>query len=113
MADPARLRVAALFLFLGACFLLPTGPAYALVFYLAVLPSLAWRPSWPPRDPAFWLGAALILWSGLTLLWGRDDGGRSLRFAVATACTAVFWVALWGDLPIARLRVALVTLGTV
>jgi O-antigen ligase len=81
--------------FLVACFVLPGDAAYGLVFYAAVLPCLAWRlaAAGPPRCAAFWSGVALIAWSGLTLLWGRDDGHRTAAFAIAVAATLAFWCA--------------------
>jgi len=102
VADAGRLKPLAALLapsmlvFVAACFVLPAGPAYALVFYVAVLPCLAARMTQAkrPTDPAFWSGAALIAWSGMTLLWGRDDAGRSVSLALATLCTAAFWLAL-------------------
>jgi O-antigen ligase len=104
----------ALLTFIAACFLLPSVPAAALVFYALLLPSLAARPWRPvPHDPAFWLGVALIVWSGLTLAWGRDDGGRTWSFAAATLSTLAFWLALHGRLDTPRLATALVALGTV
>ncbi len=42
------------------------------------------------RFPTEWLAIALIVWSGLTLLWGEGDTRRTLAFALATACTLVF-----------------------
>jgi hypothetical protein len=103
-------------LFVAACFLLPTGPAYALVFYVAVLPCLAARLvccGTVPAGRAFWAGAALIVWSGLTLLWGRDDGGRFWTMAGATMCTLAFWTAVpvGLDQPLDRRRLARVLVG--
>ncbi len=100
MADTDRLTRldGAVLAFIGACFLLPTAPAYALVFYVMVLPCVAFRlvasRAVVSRDLALWLGVALILWSALTLCWGRDDGGRTASFAIATGSTLAFWVAL-------------------
>ncbi len=101
MADIDRLTPldGAVLAFITACFLLPTSPAYAVVFYLAVVPCVGVRLAMSrgrvPRDPAFWLGVVLIVWSGLTLCWGRDDGRRTVSFALATAATLVFWAALY------------------
>jgi O-antigen ligase len=103
--------------FVAACFLLPTGPAYAAVFYLAVVPCLGFRMArWRgevPRDAALWLGVALIAWSGLTLCWGRDDGGRTVSFALATGSTLAFWTALRATIatPSRRERLARVLVG--
>ncbi len=87
---------AALLLFLVACFALPTEAASSLVFYLTVLPclaaSLALRRR--PGGAAFDAGAALILWSAATLLWGWDDGGRTGGMALACFGTLAFWAAL-------------------
>ncbi len=92
---PRALSVS-LLVFVASAFLLPSGPAYALVFYVGVLPLAvlaAWRKA--ARAELGWgLAAGLILWSGLTLIWGHDDGHRSLRFAVDTAMTLVFVAAM-------------------
>ena len=91
----ARLLPPALLLAVAAAFLLPTEAAYALVFYIVVLPCLVaavmTRPR--PRDVATWLAVALILWSGLTLLWGVDDTHRAPRFALSAAATLTFMLA--------------------
>jgi hypothetical protein len=94
--SPGALLAPAMLAFVAACFVLPTGPAYALVFYAAVLPCLAARMTQAhlPTDSAFLCGVALIGWSGLTLLWGRDDGGRAAAMVLATFCTLGFWLAL-------------------
>jgi O-antigen ligase len=52
----------------------------------------------------------LVVWSGLTLLWGEDDGHRSWRFAGDTAATLGLLLAMlaaW-DTPARRDRVATV-----
>jgi O-antigen ligase len=88
----------ALLVFVAAGFLLPKEPAYALVFYVCVLPCLVARLAVAPRpdlrDPARILAVCLVVWSGLTLLWGVDDGHRSLRFGVASVCTLGFLLTL-------------------
>ncbi len=85
-----------LLVFVASAFLLPSGPSYSLVFYVGVLPLAvlrAWRGAM--RAELGWgLAAGLIVWSGLTLVWGHDDGHRSLRFAADTAMTFVFVAAL-------------------
>jgi O-antigen ligase len=85
-------------LFFAAAFLLPTGPAYALVFYLCVLPAFLLQALRSPRpwlrDPGAGLGIALIVWSGMTLIWGHDDQHRTLRFLADTAFTLLFLGAL-------------------
>jgi O-antigen ligase len=79
--------------FLAACFALPTEAAFSLVFYVTVLP-VAWSKSGrAASSPAEWLAFALIVWSGLTLLWGEGDSRRTMAFALATACTLVFFLA--------------------
>ena len=107
----------AVILFVAACFLLPTGPAYALVFYIAVLPCLAARLArrrTVPKSWAFWAGVALIVWSGLTLLWGRDDGARAWPMAAGAVCTLAFWfaVSLGLDQAPGRTRLARVLVGS-
>jgi len=87
----------ALLLYVAAAFVLPTEPASALVFYVAILPTLAAclitgpRPGW--EGGALPLSFGLIAWSGCTLLWGTDDGHRSLKFLGATLATACFVLA--------------------
>ncbi len=92
-AMAARALPGAVLFFVAAAFLLPSDPAYALVFYVAVLPPAVLAAIGGRRHlrgVGGALAAALILWSGLTLLWGRDDGHRATRFAVDTAMTLVF-----------------------
>jgi O-antigen ligase len=88
----------ALMLFVASGFLLPLEPDYALVFYLAVLPCLLARlvstRDVPLADPPRLLAAGLIVWSGLTLLWGIDDKHRSWRFASDSGATFAFFLAL-------------------
>lgn len=104
-----RLLAAALLLFIGSAFALPSQSAYALVFYAAVLPALAARAAWPPGGPPLWLALALIGFSGATLLWGTDDGHRSWRFAWDTVNTAAFVLAMATVLPDPRARARLAT----
>jgi O-Antigen ligase len=93
----ARLLPHALLLAVAAAFLLPTEPAYALVFYIAVPPCLVAAAIAGPwalgRDVAGSLAIGLILWSGLTLLWGADDLHRAPRFALGAAATLAFVLA--------------------
>ncbi len=109
MARLAGLLPWALVAFVGAAFVLPTGPAYALVFYATVLPLvlLGWREIARLHTAGWWWAAALIVWSGLTLLWGHDDGHRSARFAIDTAMTLVFVAAMATGLRTAPARRAL------
>ncbi len=87
---------AALLVFLAAAFLLPTEPAYALLFYAGVLPltlvALCGASGRP--DAAMLAAAALILWSALTLVWGHDDGHRSWRFALDSVMTLAYVAAM-------------------
>jgi O-antigen ligase len=104
----------ALLVFVAAAFLLPNEPSFALVFYVAVLPCLIARlvaaRGVALTDAAQILAVCLVVWSGLTLLWGTDDGHRSWRFAGDTAATLGFVLAMLltlGD------RVMRARLGTV
>jgi O-antigen ligase len=103
----------ALLVFVASAFLLPREPAYSLMFYLAVLPCLAARlgvGGWPRlADPAQWAAIGLVVWSGLTLLWGVDDGHRTWRFAGDTACTLGLVLAMAATLPDAAMRARLGT----
>jgi O-antigen ligase len=103
----------ALVVFVASAFLLPSEPAYALVFYVAVLPCLAARlcaGPWPRlTDPALLAALALVMWSGLTLLWGIDDGHRSFRFAGDTVATLALLLAMAATLPDAGFRARLGT----
>ncbi len=116
MSDPARvpgsksiwllsLKKEALASFILCCFCLPTEAAFSLVFYLAVIPSLFLqrhvRLAWPV--------AGLIVWSGLTLLWGEGDTRRVFAFALGAVCTLLFMAALGADL---RHPLAMRRLGT-
>lgn len=90
---PARLLPWALLLFVAAAFLLPSGPAYALVFYVCVVPAALARAGAGGarvQDRGYALAMALIYWSAATLLWGRDDGHRWVRFAVDAVMTGIF-----------------------
>ncbi len=102
---------AALLVFVASALVLPNGPAYALVFYLAVLPCLLGRlaagPAIPLADPARLAAIALIVWSGLSLLWGHDDGHRAWRFAADSACTGAFVLAMMAVLEAPSLRAKL------
>jgi O-antigen ligase len=110
----------ALMVFAAAGFLLPKEPDYALLFYVAVLPCLLARlavaRAVPLSDPVRLLAVCLIAWSGLTLLWGTDDKGRSWRFAADTVATFAFLVAMllgWREAASrARLATVLVAAGT-
>ena len=96
--------------FVAAAFLLPTEPAYALVFYLAVVPcALARaRDGAIVQDSGYAMAVALIYWSAATLLWGRDDGHRWVRFAIDSVMTALFVDAMMWVLrePANRARLA-------
>jgi O-antigen ligase len=94
IAIPRRLSAAlpgALLFFVAASFALPREPAYALVFYVTVLPCVVARLSVGrgvlTADPGPILAIVLIVFSGLTLLWGTDDGHRSWRFAGGAVAT--------------------------
>jgi O-antigen ligase len=93
----ASLLPHALLLAVAAAFLLPTEAAYSLLFYIAVPPCLVAAaivgPRTLPRDVASWLAIGLILWSGLTLLWGVDDMYRAPRFGLSAAATLTFVLA--------------------
>jgi O-antigen ligase len=107
--------------FVAAAFLLPSEPAYALIFYCTVLATLAarvwrgFRPDW--RDPVILLALALIVWSGLTLLWGQDDGHRRFRFlgdTLATLCFVAGMAAVFPDHALRRrLGLVLIVAGGV
>ena len=101
----------AFLVFVAAAFVLPNGPSYALVFYAAVLPCLFARlatGSGPAlRDPARALALALVVWSGLTLLWGQDDGHRVWRFAGDSLASAAFVLTMLAVLGEAWVREAL------
>jgi O-antigen ligase len=105
----------ALLVFVAAAFVLPNGPSYALVFYIAVLPCLGarlavgLRPDLRDhlRDFGAALALALVVFSGLTLLWGQDDGHRSWRFAGDTAATSGFVLAMLAVLDKPWVRAAL------
>lgn len=118
----AALAPGALLLFLAAAFALPKEPAYALVFYLLCVPPLlatvlTARPAaCAAPSAAAWLAAGVVAWSGCTLLWGVDDGERSLKFLRDTLCTLLFvpCVARAAMDPLwrARARLILVVGGT-
>ncbi len=101
----------ALLAFVASAFILPTGPAYAIVFYAAVVvPALAAAPRYADwRAPGPLLATLLIVWSGLTLFWGHDDGGRSAKFAIDSVMTMIFLLALLAGLSTAAQRRRLMT----
>ncbi len=105
----ASLLPLALLLFVASAFALPSGPAYALVFYVLVLPPalLAARRVLRSLDAGALLATGLVVWSGLTLLWGHDDHHRSARFAVDSVITLVFLLAMLEGLATAAQRRAL------
>jgi O-antigen ligase len=100
-----------LLIFVAAAFVLPNGPTYALVFYLGVVPCLlarlAVRAPGLRDDPARMLALAIVVWSGLTLVWGHDDGHRAWRFAGDSLATAAFLLAMLAVLGDARVRTRL------
>ena len=102
----AALLPAALLLFFAAAFVLPNQSAYALVFYIAGLPTIAASlvQSRPPPSPPLGIALALIAFSAATLLWGTDDGHRSARFAWDSFNTAAFLLGLALALPNPALR---------
>jgi len=64
--------------FFGLGFILRPTPVWALVYYVAVMPTffmLLWsrRGEFSFRDPALGLILALMVWFGLTLSWGLDQ----------------------------------------
>ncbi len=109
----------ALLLYVASAFVLPKGNGNAIVFYIAVLPCLlavlAARPQIPWRDPAVALSVGLVVWSGLTLLWGEGGLHRAGQFAADAVATLglVLAMALTLGNPTAREKLAriLVVLG--
>ncbi len=107
---PTPVLAGAFLAFVAAAFLLPTEPAYSLVFYLAVVPcALArGRRGSTVQDGGYAVAIALIYWSAATLLWGRDDGHRWVRFLIDSIMTALFVDAMMWVLrePANRARLA-------
>jgi O-antigen ligase len=119
-----------LLVFTVAAFTLPTEAAFSLVFYVCVMPLALLMParipfnSAAPPPPAsgeargggaaarigLALALALILWSGLTLLWGEGDPLRNHRYLLATAATACFVLASWQVLALPNMQQRLATL---
>ncbi len=108
----------ALLLYIAAAYALPKGPGSGILFCLTTLPCLlatlpaTRRATWFSllRDPAIATALALILWSGLTLLWGENEKHRAGQFAIDTVATLAFLLAMllsWSTAE-ARNRVALV-----
>jgi len=98
----------AVLLYVASAYVLPKGPGSSVIFYLAVVPCLlaclaAWpRRAWTElvRDPPAAAALALIVWSGLTLLWGANDKNRAWQFAADTVATLGFLLAMllaWSD----------------
>lgn len=107
---PTPVLAGAFLAFVAAAFLLPTEPAYALVFYLAVVTCTLARARHGSavQDRGYAVAVALIYWSAATLLWGRDDGHRWVRFMVNSVMTALFVDAMMWVLrePANRARLA-------
>jgi O-antigen ligase len=77
--------------------LISPNPAWAMLFYVTVLPlfGLRLRTLWPD-DAGGILGVALILWFTLTTLWDHAAGARAaphLLWAWNGLCTLVFFLA--------------------
>ena len=71
----------ALLIVTAAAFALPGEAAYGLVFYIVMLPLVAWQcRDWRLPEPALGLAYVLIVWSGLTLFWTEDPGPSPCRF---------------------------------
>jgi len=85
-------------LYVAAALLLPKGNGSAVVFYAAVVPCLlarlADRPVIAWRDPAIALAFGLVMWSGLTLLWGEGGLHRAGQFAADSVATLAFLLAM-------------------
>ena len=102
----------ALLLYVASAFLLPKGNGSAIVFYATVLPCLIARltglPHLPWRDSAVALSLALVVWSGLTLLWGEGGLHRAGQFAADAVVTLAFVLAMTLTLaaPAAREKLA-------
>jgi O-antigen ligase len=95
---------AGLLLFILAAFALPTEAAFSLVFYVCVMPLAVLTAPRAIRHAhelslaaraGLALALALILWSGLTLIWGEGDVQRTLHYVLATTATACFVLACW------------------
>ncbi|HEX3885626.1 MAG TPA: O-antigen ligase family protein [Stellaceae bacterium] len=94
-----KILPATLLVCLAAAFVLRPMPVWALTFYAGVVPATVYRlwrgANFPWRDPRVLLIGLLVLWSGLTLLWGiNPGGGRVEKFALAAVCTTLFFIAL-------------------
>ena len=108
----APLLPGAVLVFVAALYVLPSEPAAADIFYVAVIPAVLacllrgrgkdWLPGAGTK-----LAIALVLWSGLTLIWGHDDKHRTAKFALDSVTTACWVAALFAVLPDARWRVTL------
>lgn len=106
-ASPAPVLHAVLLVFVASAFLLPSEPAYSLVFYIGLALCALRHREWLAgsaalRNPGPILALLLIVWSGLTLLWGHDDGHRTRHFAVDTLMTGAFVVLMlraWSSEP--------------
>ncbi len=105
MARPARVqswmeahRALILCFVIGAGFFIAPNPAWAMVYYLGVLPSsgllLARRDGWP-TDPGGRAGVALIGWFTLATLWDAAAGphiGIHVLWVWNGLCTLVFFL---------------------
>jgi O-antigen ligase len=82
---------------IAAGLLISPNPAWAMLFYVTVLPlfGLRLRTLWP-EDVGGLLGVALILWFTVTTLWDHAAGARAaphLLWVWNGLCTLVFFLA--------------------
>lgn len=97
--DPSLLLGAALAGMLAAGFLLPTGSAWADLFYVVVGPCVLvsfWRGKFSDnwRDPGYFLPIALIVWTTLSVFWCSQPSRRNDLYLVDGFCTLLFFVGL-------------------
>lgn len=88
------------FLFLLAGFFITPSPVWAMTFYAGVAPLTVWEiwskkenPDWL-KEPLLVLSFAVIVWFGLTLLWGvNQTWPRIGQYGLAIVTNSLFVVA--------------------
>lgn len=90
----------ALLIFFASAFVVAPNSLWAIVFYAGILPVLlygwrrdGWRIDW--HQPYLWLCLAIMVWSGLSLLWGEDPGkGRITKYGFGCVLAMLYWLSL-------------------